>query len=137
MGWFNHHGKKNAKTEVQEAGLALLNAISKTAVKKPVKPGILIAYQREYYDSLIRVDFDRQWEIETAKWQEALVAGNTGDLEPPLKLKIRTQVAKAAWERESPEFKDDFIKTNEDQHNAVLDLFSRRNELPETPEDYA
>ena len=75
--------------------------------------------------------------METMKWQEALVAGNTEGIEAPLKVKIRTQVARASWERESQEFKDSFIKANEDQHSEILELFERRNELPETPEDYA
>ena len=137
VGWFNHHGKKNAKTESQEAGLALLNAISKNNVRKPVKSGVIVAYQREYYDSRIRDDFEHQWNIETTKWQEALIGGNTEGLDPPIKLKVRTQVARAAWDRESQEFKDTFIKANENQHSEILELFERRNELPETPEDYA
>ena len=136
MGWFNHHGKKNTKTEAQEAGRALLNAITNVTLKKPVKPGILIAYQREYYDTKIRSEFEEQWEVERTKWREALVEKTEG-VEEPLRLKVRPRAAKTCWERESQEFRDEFIKTNEEQHNAVLELFDRRNEVPETPEDYA
>ena len=106
-------------------------------MRKPIKPGVLIAYQHEFYDSQIRDDFEQQWNIETARWQEALVAGNTGDLGSPVKVKICTQVAKAAWEHKLQEFKDTFMKANEEQHNEILELFEQRNELPETPEDYA
>ena len=137
VGWFNHHGKKNVKTEVQEAGSALLSTITNVVVRKPVKSSILIAYQREYYDTRIRERFDEQWHIENVTWQEALNSGRTEGLEAPVKVKVRTQVAKAAWDQETQEFRESFIKANNEQHAAVVELFEQRNELPETPEDYA
>lgn len=106
-------------------------------VKKPVKSSILIAYQREYYDARIRSEFEDRWLAETTAWQEALESGHTEGLEAPVKVKLRTQVAKAAWERETQEFREDFIRTNEEQHATILELFERRNEAPESPEDYA
>lgn len=137
VGWFNHHGKKLAKIEVQGAGLGLLGAITSTLVKKPAKSSIIIAYQREYYDERIRGDFQKEWDRVSAVWNEAVKSGNTQGLEEPVKLKVRTHVAKLAWERESPEFREEFIKSNDEQHTATLDVFERRNEVPVTPQDYA
>ena len=137
VGWFNHHGKKNTKTENRDAGMALLNAITNMTLKRPIKPAVLIAYQREHYATRIQEDFEKQWAVSCAEWKEALKTGRTEGCEEPVKVKIRTQVARAAWNRETQEFRDSFTRSLEGQHGATLEVFERKNVLPETPEDYA
>ena len=117
--------------------MALLSSITNVVVKKPVKPSILIAYQREYYNTRVKKEFEEQWLEETKAWAQAVMSGQTEGVDAPVILKTRTRAAKIAWERESQEFRDDFIKTNQEQHEAILDLFERKNDVPETPEDYA
>ena len=106
-------------------------------LKRPIKPAVLIAYQREYYATRIREDFEKQWAVRCTEWQEALESGRTEGLEEPVKVKIRTQLARAAWARETQEFRDSFTQSLEGKHDATLEVFERKNELPETPEDYA
>ena len=117
--------------------MALLSTITSAAVRKPCKPSVIIAYQREYYDTRIREDFEREWSTSVANWQEAVKSGCTDGLEEPVKVKLRTQVARTAWDRESQEFRDTFSQSVVDQHSLTLGSFERKNEVPETPEDYA
>ena len=113
MLWFNHHYRRVADTTIKDEAKKLFRVIAKQSNTSVRRLGVYHFYQKAFYEEKMVETFNQRYEA-------AVATAEASGGKKPSQLRIRHEVVKEFWAKETPEERERIEKQAEEDYERRL-----------------